>query len=95
MSVSDLFKAADGEFLRFERIPEAERRHVRPDLCALLYLHERLGGERDAIAAAEHDIIYLCWERADLAKLAAEDVVYISRCGVHYDDGLDSLTLFV
>jgi hypothetical protein len=90
--MNELFEKHDDEFLKFERISESERRHPRPDLCAMLYLHERFGGEGDAMSHAEHDEIWLAWE-AD--KLTETDVIYLHRCGVRYDSESESLCMFV
>ena len=83
---------SDEEFLKFDSIPPEERRHVRSDLCAMLYLHDRLGGMGDAVVAASHDEIWLAWR---YEKLTEADVVYLLRCGVRYSDGTDSLCMFV
>lgn len=86
-----LFEKHNDEFLKFDRIPEADRRHPRPDLCAMLYLHERFGGDGDAVAAAEHDQIWLDWDGSGLTEA---DVIYLYRCGVRYDRSVDSLAMF-
>ncbi len=91
--VQALFEQHNDEFLEFDCIPEADRRHPRPDLCAFIYLHEKLGGEHDVISAAEHDEIYLEFENLNL--LTSEDVLYIHRCGVRYDEETESLCMFV
>jgi hypothetical protein len=92
MTAQEMFEKHTGEFLKFESIPEAERRHPRPDLCAMLYLHERFGGEGDAVSHAEHDEIALDW---DAHGLTEEDVIYLHRCGVRYSAEWDSLVTFV
>lgn len=92
MTASELFEKHNGEFLKFERIPKAERRHARPDLCALLYLHERFGGAGDAVTCAEHDEIGLAWEADELTE---DDVIYVTRCGVRYQSEWDALAMFV
>jgi hypothetical protein len=89
----ELFEKYDDEFLKFDRIAPEDRRHVRPDLCAMLYLHERLGGNGDAIACAEHDEIWL--EFDNLQRLTDEDAIYLHRCGIRYDPDNESLCLFV
>lgn len=91
MNASELFEKHSDEFLKFDRIPDAERRHPRPDLCAMLYLHERFGGEGDAVSHAEHDEIWLDWSGNNLADA---DVIYLHRCGVRYDADNDSLCMF-
>ena len=93
-AIDALFDKHDGEFLHFERIPPDQRRHPRPDLCAMVYLHERFGGSGDAVSCARHDEIWLDWD-ATACELTEEDVVYLRRCGVRFDCDNDSFCLFV
>ena len=81
------------EHTEFERIEQ--KRHIRPDMCAMLYLHEKFGGTGDAVCAAGHDEIWLDWRPADLAILTEADVVYLSRCGVRYDSRVNRFMMFV
>ena len=86
MDIEEMFSAAgENEFLKFDRIPESGRRHVRPDICAFIYLHEKVGGTWKIIAGAEHDEIYLDGNGGE-GKLTEEDVVYLTRCGVRYGE---------
>ena len=96
-----LFEKYDDDYIKFERIPPEQRRHPRPDICALIYLHERFGGQidedgtsRDAVCCAEHDEIWLDWEPAKL-DVTEEDVLYLTRCGVRYDSGTSTFAMFV
>ena len=82
MTVKEMFDKHDDEFLKFERIPAYARKHPRPDLCGMLYLHDRFGGTGDAVVAAEHDEVWLAW---DADGLDEEDVIYLSRCGIRLD----------
>jgi hypothetical protein len=103
----EAFEEANGEFLKFENIAETDRRHECPDLCAWIYLCEKLGVPRygprsgapgkakDVVGGAEHDEIMLAWERDDLERLTKDDVIYIHRCGVRYSEQYDSLCMFV
>lgn len=78
-----LFEKHEDEFIRFERIPEADRRHPRSDICAFIYLHEKLGGKGDMVVAAEHDEIFLDGDMEAVAeKLTEGDIIYLHRCGV-------------
>jgi hypothetical protein len=90
MTAEDLFEKHTDEFLKFDRIPEAERRHPRPDLCAMLYLHERFGGDGRVLAHAEHDEVWLDFGEGDLSEA---DVVYLHRCGVRCNES--GLCMFV
>lgn len=93
MSAEEMFEADSDEFLKFERIPQGERRHARPDLCAFLYLSEKFPSDFDMVSAAEHDEIFLDIETDQIETLTQDDVTYLLRCGVHYSE--DSLAMFV
>lgn len=92
MEPNELFEKHGDEFGKFERIPLAERKHAMRDLCAMLYLYERFGGTHKAVEAAEHDVIY---PAAGCEKLTEDDVIYLARCGVHWDSEVDCLAMFV
>ncbi len=93
-TLTKLFDKFDDEYLKFDRIKKVDRKHEREDLCAMLYLHEKLGGSGDAVCAAEHDEIYLDWAGDDLLKLTEEDVLYLVRCGVRYSEEHNCLCMF-
>ncbi len=86
MTLEDRFEAADDEFLKFERIPQADRRHPRRDVCAFIYLHEKLGGEHAIIGDASHDEIHISYSEKDRDRLTQDDIVYIHRCGIRLDE---------
>jgi hypothetical protein len=87
MTLNEMFESATEEYLKFDRIPESERRHVRPDICAFIYLHEKVGGNGPIILSASHDEIQLdSHDDESLAKLTMNDVVYLRRCGVRKGD---------
>ncbi len=92
MTTEGLFEKHNDEFLKFNRIPLASRLHPRPDLCAMLYLHEKFGGSGNAVSHAEHDEIHLDWE-PDEGVMTEDDVIYLTRCGVRY--GEYGLCMFV
>lgn len=93
--VEQLWDSANDEFLKFERIPEAERPFSSPDLCAFALLDKRFPSEEnfDMVSAAEHDEIWLRVEAEQIEQLTRDEVIYLTRCGVRYSD--DSLALFV
>ncbi len=93
MTVEQLFESHKKEYLKFERIPAYARKHERPDLCAMLYLHDHFGGKGDMVSAAQHDEIML--DCGHTKSLTEEDVIYLSRCGVRYDAASESLCMFV
>ncbi len=94
--LAELFDRQDDEFLKDERLsphPLTKRR----DLRAFLLLESILPAPngRDIIAAAEHDEIWLDIDPEELAKVITEDqVIELTRCGVRYDAGNDSLCMF-
>lgn len=79
------------EFLKFDRVEN--KRSKRPDLHAFLLLDELLPDDRDIVAAAEHDEIFLAPSPEDLARVATkEQIVELIRCGVRMSE--DSLAMF-
>jgi len=88
------FEAASDEYIKFDRI--VNPLHPRPDLCAFLMLDQLVpGGTGDMVSAAEHDEIFLDTDVGKLAEVATqEDIVYLHRCGVRYDNSLDCLAMF-
>lgn len=86
------FKKHDGEFLKFDRIPTAERRHESPDICAFIFLREKCGAGGDIVEGAAHDEIFL--DSRGIEKLTEEDAVYLHRCGVRMGE-YESLAMFV
>ena len=71
--------------------------HPCGDLCAMLYLSKLLPTkQRDFIGAAEHDAIYFCHDICTQCHLfTEEDIIYLLRCGVYYDEEVDSLMMYV
>lgn len=82
-TIGELFKLHNDEFLEFDRIPTALRLHPRPDVCAMLYMHNKFGGDGRAIVWAGHDEIAFDW---DGGRLTEVDVIYLVRCGVRHSD---------
>lgn len=84
----------EGEFLKFERVKD--RTSNRPDLHAFNLIDKLVPGETDMVCAAEHDEIWLEVSPEELARVATEEqIIDLIRCGVRYDDGTESLALFV
>lgn len=87
---AELFEKFSHEYIKFERIPEDDRRHPYPDICAMIYLHEKFGGGGfRAVCSAEHDEIWLDWDPGEI-DMTEEDALYLTRCGVRYvaSDGM-------
>ena len=95
MDVEREFDLHDDEYLKFSRIESPPSQ--RPDICALLLIDKLLPKPgRDVISAAEHDVFYLAADIEKFSEVATvDDVIYLVRCGVHYDAESESLAMFV
>jgi hypothetical protein len=85
---------SDANHLEFEKIekPKFQRR----DLCAFVKLNELVPGDDDIVSAAEHDEIWLAIDVEELAEVITEDdIIFLLRCGVMFDEGDDCLKMFV
>jgi hypothetical protein len=92
--MAEFFENDDDEFLKFDRV--TNKRSRRADLHAFILLDELLPGKSGIVGAAEHDEIFLDINPEELAaKVTQEQLVELSRCGVRYDSGSDSLAMFV
>lgn len=94
IDIKQAFEAAQGEYLEFGRIENPP--HPRADICGFLKLHELIPGDRDIVAGASHDEIYLDVGADELANVATQaDIVYLHRCGIRLDDTDTGLAMFV
>ena len=85
--VEKLFsKHSEDDFLAFDKIPVANRRHPRKDICAMIYMHERCGGDHKMLTHAEHDQVWFDPEM-DNITVTDDDALYLTRCGVMFDNG--------
>lgn len=83
----------DEDFLEFRKVENP--RSKRPDLHAFLLLDELVPGDRDMVAAAEHDEFFIGVTPEALAAVVTLDQIReLRRCGVRYDSGVDSLAMF-
>lgn len=83
----------------FKCIPENRRLHSIRDLCGLMYYADRMKFDGDIISCAEHDQVWLngpddaydgeCW------PFMYEDVLYLNRCGIWWDDDVQSFSMWV
>lgn len=102
MNLDDKFsKHHRNEYLHFERIPKQKRKHCRADICAFIYLHEKLAPNetKNLIGGAGDEVIYFDFPDQDLEKLTEDDVIYLTRCGILYSNvnysGSKSLFMYV
>lgn len=78
------FEKHEDEHSKFDRIPEKDQLHPLRDICAMLYMHRKMGGVNyKGIGAAEHDEVFFAWDT--IGDLTEDDVIYLIRCGVEYD----------
>ena len=87
-----LFEKHFGELNKFEDIPVDQRRNSLPDLCGMLYLQEKCGGDGPAIFLAENDKVILGCDANRASNVTESDVVYLTRCGLGYDAGFFNLS---
>ena len=96
MDLQERFEAvSDEEFLKFDRVKV--RFSERPDLHAFIMLDKLLPDpDRDIVAGAGRDIIYLSVDAEKLnAVITDEQVIELSRCGIIYDLDGEGLASFV
>ena len=89
-----IFEKHNDDYLKFERVEN--KLHSRPDICAFLLLDKLLPNDGiDIVSAATHDEFFLDADCEKLAEVATEDdILMLTRCGVHYDSETDSLAMF-
>ena len=97
-SLQERFEACNAEYHKFDDIAGALKPFACPDLCAFAKLQtlapEEAGTE--LISSAEHDVIYLNTDPEQLNEAASDnDILYLVRCGVRYDEDYDCLAMFV
>lgn len=91
--MSAVFQSNSDEYLKISRI--AQPRHDRPDMCALMMLHDLCPSRLNMICSATHDEIFLEVEAEKLADVATEQVIIdLIRCGVRFDASKNSLCMF-
>jgi hypothetical protein len=96
LNLSEVFDMYADQYLHFQNILNPPSKYR--DVCAFLYLEQHNLGmnERDIIASSGHDEIYLKVDTEFLASAATEeDILYLIRCGVMYNEEDESLSMFV
>ena len=88
-----LFPEDDDQFLKFDLISEADRLHPSRRLCGLLKIAELMREPESFGFSSEHDVVYLA-NADDLREITPDEAVYLSRCGVHYEDDVECLAMF-
>ena len=94
LALLERFEKYDDEFLDFSKVKSPVS--TRPDLCAFLILDTLCSSHQDIIAGAEHDEIYLGIDCEALqTKITDEQIRDLVRCGVSFNEALDSLVLHI
>lgn len=95
--MAERWERVNDEFIKFENIPKSDRPFTSPDICAFALLDKKFPAERDfdMVSCAGHDEIYLRIESEQIAQLTDDEILYLTRCGVRYEDDTESLALFV
>lgn len=85
-NIKAVFDKFDDEYLKFDRVEN--KLSQRPDLHAFLLLDSLIPGDRDIVAYAVHDEIFLEIDIDELAESAIteEQVRDLVRCGVRESD---------
>lgn len=83
-------KYSDEEYLEFERIPAEQKLHSDDSLCGYLKVYSLLKEGKNLVLDAEHDVIFLA-ARDKLKNMTDDDVIYLLRCGISYDEESDGL----
>ncbi len=90
--VQEWFKEHSSEYFEFERVEP--KLHRRRDIHAFLLLDSLQPADRDIVAGADHDEIYLGTKVDEIAPKLTSDIVRdLVRCGVRYDG--DGFKMFV
>lgn len=94
MNANELANRLDGTNLKFEdTIVPQDRFSEDPSVHAIVLLDKLTG---DAIAGADHDVIYLTTNLEALAKVITEQqILQLIACGVFYNIEADCLSIFV
>jgi hypothetical protein len=93
VEIDERWESFSDDYLKFERVEN--KRSKRPDLHVFLLIDELFPNPgRDVVCAAEHDVFYLDITGAQIEDLTDEQILELTRCGVHYDSETDSLAMF-
>lgn len=88
-NMEERFKQFEDEYLKFDDIPDNEKLHLNKNLCGILKAVSLMKDPSKFSFQAKHDVVYLV-HHSDLKELADEDILYLTRCGISWDEGLVS-----
>lgn len=93
INIKETFKKYEDEYLNFT---PTEGNSKRGDLSAFMLLDRLVPDDRDLISSSEHDEIFLNIDCSKLAEVASEeDILFLVRCGILYNDTYDCLAMTV
>lgn len=94
MTIKERFDQFEKELLKFDRIEH--KLNTRPDLHAFLLLDSMFSDDSDMVASATHDQIWLAVGGDAFESVVTDEQIRdLARCGIFWDDEVDSLSLFV
>jgi hypothetical protein len=71
------------------------KRSGRKDIHAFILLDALFPGKSGIIGAAEHDRIWLSMTAEQVDTLSYDQILELTRCGVSYDEDLETLSISV
>lgn len=94
MDLKQFYDDHDDEFLKFDRV--LNQMSSRRDVHAFQLLDILVPVKDDIVSCAEHDQIWLSVDVEELLEAASEEqLLDLHRCGVWYDDDVESLSMWV
>lgn len=90
--IHELFNkyAETSEYLDFDQIED--KLHPSAVLCGYLKIASLMKSPDKFQLSAQHDVVYLA--DANELEMTEDDVLYLVRCGIHYDSSIDCLADF-
>ena len=89
LQLDERFNDYEDEYLKFDSIEN--KLSDRPDLCALILLNKLFPSTNNIIGATEHDIMYINISRNEIKTLTDDQIVYLIRCGIHFNSEFQCL----
>lgn len=79
------YEDVSSEYLQFKNIDMPL--HPRPDICAMLYLHNLQPRDTDLVRGSSKEEIFFDLDIPKLAETITEkDIIYLVRCGVLFEE---------
>lgn len=82
--IIECYEEVRSEYLQFKNIDMPL--HTRPDICAMLYLHNLQPGDTDLVRGSSTEEVYFDLDIPKLAEtITKTDIIYLIRCGVLFE----------